>query len=97
MSVDSLERPPNQAVAPPMSVVIDRARAAEFGLSEDDALRLQQLAAGWEQKAMAKQAWVTRSAINMRFARMRERVGARTNPQLVAWGYQHGVLGVPRG
>lgn len=97
MSVESLHGRPKPAVRPPLTVVANGNRAAQLGLSEADVLRLVQLAAGWTLTAMAKQGWVTGSAMSMRFARMRDRAGARTNEQLVSWAYQHGVLGVPRG
>jgi DNA-binding CsgD family transcriptional regulator len=92
MDVKTELSPLSKVKHPPLTVVVDEARAAELGMTETEARHVQQLAAGWKQPEMAREAWVTNNGMNMRFYRIRNRYGIRTTEQLIAWAYQHGVL-----
>jgi DNA-binding CsgD family transcriptional regulator len=92
MDVTAHIRPAQVVAHPPLTVVVDEARAAELGMTATEARHVQQLAAGWEQQEMARYAFLSGNGLNMRIYRIRERYGVRTTPQLIAWAYQHGVL-----
>lgn len=87
-----------ETLPPPLTAVVDIARAAELGVTAAEAKHLQQLASGWTQAEMAAGAWVTPNAVGTRIWRLRQRLGLRTTWQLISWAYEHHVLAVkPRG
>lgn len=82
------------ASRPPLTAVVNTARAAELGVTETEALHIQQIASGWSQREIAATEWVAPNSVNTRTWRLRVRLGVRTSEQLIAWAYEQRVLEV---
>jgi DNA-binding CsgD family transcriptional regulator len=74
--------------------VPNQAAAAVHGVKPGEVELLVELAGGRTVRQLARRFRVADGTVSRWLGQLRRRVGAETNPQLVAWAYQTGVLEV---